>query len=89
MNVFVDTSAFLAILNADDDFHQQAAVIWIDLLNSQARLITNSFVPVEAYALIQNRLGLDAVRTLAKDIIPLFEVKWIDNLLYQQTITSF
>jgi predicted nucleic acid-binding protein len=88
MKVFVDTSAFLAVLNADDDFHQQAAAIWLDLLTEETRLITNSFVLVETYALVQNRLGLDAVRTLAKEILPLFEVKWIDNQFYQQAATS-
>lgn len=89
MNVFVDTSAFLAVLNADDYFHQQATVIWTDILTKGSQLITNSFVLVEAYALIQNRLGLDAGRTLAKDIIPLFDVKWIDDEMYQPILTSF
>lgn len=87
MKIFVDTSAFLAVLNADDDFHQQAAAVWLDLLTGEARLITNSFVLAEAYALIQNRLGLDAIRTLAKEILPLFEVKWVDGELYQQAVT--
>lgn len=83
----IDTSAFLAVLNADDEFHQQAAAIWLDLLIKEARLITNSFVLVEAYALIQTRLGL-AVKTPAREIIPLFEVMWIDDQLFRQTITS-
>ena len=89
MNVYVDTSAILALLNANDDFHAKAAAIWIDLLDQSTRLTTNSFVLVETYALVQNRLGLDAVRTLAQNIIPIFEIKWIDNSLYQQTITTY
>ena len=28
MSIFVDTSAFLAILNADDERHSEAAKIW-------------------------------------------------------------
>ncbi len=89
MNVYVDTSAFLAILHAGDDFHPKAASIWIDLLDKGAALITNSFVLVETFALVQNRLGLDAARTLARDIIPLFEIKWIDGDLYQQAMTTY
>lgn len=89
MKVFVDTSAFLAFLNADDEFYIKAASIWCDLLNDEAELITNSFVLVETYALAQNRLGLDAVRTLAKDVMPLFEIKWINDDLYQQATTAF
>lgn len=89
MNVYVDTSAILALLNASDDFHVKAAAIWLDLLDQNTRLSTNSFVLVETYALVQNRLGLDAVRTLAQNIIPVFEIKWIDNSLYQETITTY
>jgi predicted nucleic acid-binding protein len=88
MTVYVDTSAFLALLNADDEFHFKASSIWSDLLASNIRLVTNSFVLVETYALVQNRLGLDAVRTVAQDIIPLFEIHWIDNDLYQPAITA-
>ena len=33
MNVFIDTSAFLAILNAGDRYHQQAREAWNELLN--------------------------------------------------------
>jgi predicted nucleic acid-binding protein len=89
MSVYVDTSAFLAVLNVDDDFYYKAAPIWFELLNNNDRLITNSFVLVETYALVQNRIGLDAVRTLTQDIVPLLEVRWIDEDLYQQAITPF
>lgn len=89
MNIYMDTSAFLAILNAVDEFHRQAAVVWDNLLNENVRLTTNSFVLVETHALVQKRLGLEAVRILTKDIIPLFEVTWIDEELYQQSITSY
>jgi predicted nucleic acid-binding protein len=89
MRVYVDTSAFLAILNAADAFHARAAVIWVDLLDQSAELITNSFVLLETYALVQNRLGLDAVRTLAGDIIPLLVIKWVDADLYQQAINIY
>jgi predicted nucleic acid-binding protein len=86
MKIYVDTSAFLAVLNAGDDFHSRAAAIWFDLLDQSAELITNSFVLVETHALVQNRLGLDAVRTLTGDIIPLLEVRWVDADLYQQAV---
>ena len=89
MRVYVDTSAFLAVLNAADAFHTRAAAIWVDLLNQGAELITNSFVLLETYALVQNRLGLDAVRTLAGDIIPLFAIKWVDADLYQQAVNTY
>ena len=62
MNCFVDTSAFLAFLDRDDDNHSNAAEIWKVLLSGSAPLVTTNYVLVEILALAQNRLGLKAVR---------------------------
>ncbi len=78
MRVFVDTSAFLAVLNADDSNHTAAKAIWESLLISRASLFTTSYVLVETYALIQHRLGMEAVRTFHEDIEPLLKIEWID-----------
>ncbi|NLG84617.1 MAG: type II toxin-antitoxin system VapC family toxin [Firmicutes bacterium] len=80
--VYVDTSAFLAILNRDDRFHPQAGKIWIRLLEERAKLYTNSLVLLETMALLQNRLGLEAVRVFFHDIYPLLEVQWLDAELF-------
>jgi predicted nucleic acid-binding protein len=88
MSVYIDTSALLAVLNQSDDFHDPATVVWNELLDSGTHLITSSFVAVELHALVQNRLGMEAVRTLTKDILPLFEMVWIDAELYQQAVTA-
>ncbi|MEW6660888.1 MAG: type II toxin-antitoxin system VapC family toxin [Bacillota bacterium] len=84
MMVYVDTSAFLAVLDADDVNHQAAKRAWIDLLQSGDGLVCNSYVLVETHALIQHRLGLAAVRTFHEDIFPVLRLEWIDTTLHQQ-----
>ncbi|HEX3045626.1 MAG TPA: PIN domain-containing protein [Bacillota bacterium] len=86
-SVYIDTSAFLAVLNADDAWHQRAAQLWFFLLDTGAKLFTNSLVLVETHALIQNRLGMDAVRTFTKNVLPVVKVQWMDEPLYQQSLT--
>lgn len=78
MNVYVDTSAFLAVLNRDDAHHAEAKAAWFQLLDDGTPLGTNSFVLVETAAVIQNRLGLDAARTFFTAVYPLLEVVWVD-----------
>ena len=57
MTTFVDTSAFLAVLSRGDQFHQEAAELWQDLINQGERLICNNYVIVETTALLQRRFG--------------------------------
>ena len=47
MTVFVDTSAFLAVLDADDVNHFQASRVWQDLITQEVPLVCNNYVLVE------------------------------------------
>ncbi len=47
MTVFLDTSALLAVLDADDLNHSSADVVWRQLIESDEQLVTSSFVLVE------------------------------------------
>ena len=42
MSVYVNTSAFLAVLDADDENHEKAKKIWTDLLESREGIVCNS-----------------------------------------------
>jgi len=84
MCVYIDTSAFLAVLDADDNEHQTAKEIWKKLIESDETLICSSYVLVETYALIQNRLGMTALRAFNEDIVPLMHVEWIEETIHQQ-----
>ena len=77
MSVFVDTSGLYAVLDAGDACHRKAAAEWRSLCAGGEALVTTNYVLVETAALLQHRLGLDAVRTLAQDIVPVLTVVWI------------
>lgn len=76
--IFVDTSAIYALLDRDDRNHPIARKTWFELLQSGIPLLTTNYVVVESCALAQNRLGVDAVRTIQDDILPAMELHWID-----------
>lgn len=56
-NIFVDTSAWLALADKDDAHHRKAAFIFPSLLKNYRSLITSNLVIAEAYILILNELG--------------------------------
>ena len=82
MTFFVDTSALLAFLDADQPRHSEAVEAWRKALNDRDRLVTSNYVLVETFALVQRRLGLDALRDLASDFLPLIEPLWVDEALH-------
>ncbi|GAB4578607.1 MAG: hypothetical protein Fur0022_13430 [Anaerolineales bacterium] len=77
--VYVDTSAFLALLDADEKNHPSASQIWRDLISSNAFLICNNYVIVETFALVQNRLGMNAVYDLYHGLLASVEIIWTDE----------
>ena len=54
---FVDTSAFYALLDADDSHHRKAVGLFTQLARSRARLLTSNHVLFETYSLLLSRLG--------------------------------
>ena len=77
MNVFIDTSALLAVLDADDANHQAARQSWESIITAGDTLVSHNYVLVEASALVLRRLGLEALRVLECDIVPVLRVLWV------------
>jgi len=88
MTVFVDTSAFYALLDADDQKHRPAKQTWITLLNEVADLVCSNYVIIETTALVQNRLGVDAVRTFQEDVLSVVRVEWVDDITHQSGVNA-
>ena len=84
--IFVDTSALYAVLDRDDQNHPLAKSTWATLLREDDALIVTNYVVVETTALVQHRLGMEAVRLLCGDILPALDVHWIgeDEHLHAQ-----
>jgi len=63
-------------LDRDDANHERARQTWTQLLRESANLLTSNYVLIETCALLQNRLGIDALRTFQEDIVPLRQIDW-------------
>lgn len=88
MTTFVDTSALLALLDADEDRHGDVASAWQDLTERDERLLTTSYVLVETHALTQRRLGIEAVRALVEGLLPLLDVVWVDADIHAAAVAA-
>lgn len=86
MSVFVDTSAFYALLVEDEAEHRSVARWFHRALSDGTDLVSSNYVVIETLALIQSRFGLDAVRDFQRGILPLVDVRWIDPGLHRQAM---
>jgi predicted nucleic acid-binding protein len=88
MAVFVDTSAFYAVLCANDPNHAAARQVWQQLLQNDERLITTNYILLETLTLLQHRLGVEAVRVFQEDIVPWLGIEWIAAEHHQAAVTA-
>jgi len=88
VSVFVDTSAFLAVLDADDEVHGRAKAIWEELIAGGRLLVCSSYVLVETFAVAQRRLGMNAARAFHEDVCPLLRVRWVDAKLHSGAVAA-
>lgn len=90
--VFVDTSALYALLDADDDRHAEAAWGWERLLedmeSGRRRGITHYGVVVETSALVQRRLGMQAVGALHDSVLEVLVVEDVDTDLHGRALAA-
>jgi predicted nucleic acid-binding protein len=57
LKVFLDTGAFLALADEDDDYHSAAKNIYTQLLQARPQLSTSNFVLSETYTLIRSKVS--------------------------------
>jgi predicted nucleic acid-binding protein len=80
--LFVDTSAFYALMDRSDGHHKDAAAIWHWILEEDVRLATTNYVVVETLALLQGRLGFEAADIWHRDVLGLADVLWVDDAIH-------
>jgi predicted nucleic acid-binding protein len=88
MSVFIDTAAFLAVLNASDRFHLPARKAWEEILSSDQFILCSNYVLFETIALLQHRFGVEAVRLFESDILPVVEIVWVDQAIHKQAMSA-
>jgi predicted nucleic acid-binding protein len=88
MRIFIDTSAFYALLDRDDAHHPRAKRAWTELLKAVHALATSNYILVETFALLQNRLGIEAARAFHDDILPLINIEFVASGTHRSGVAA-
>ena len=86
MIVFADTSGLFSFLVQDDYMHVRAKAVFQSFAEDNTQLLTSSYVLVETTALLQRRVGVDAVLEFHNKIQPLLDVIWVDDHWHEKAI---
>jgi uncharacterized protein len=88
MIIFVDTSAFLAVLDAGDANHLAAKALWEKMITADDVLLCHNYILVETAALVLRRLGIEAVRVLERDIVPILHLEWVTRDIHSSAAAA-
>ena len=77
--IFIDTAALFSLVATADVTASIAIDTWEKITQANNELITNNYVIVESFSLVQRRLGLEFVRYLQTKILPIVETDWINE----------
>jgi predicted nucleic acid-binding protein len=88
MSILIDTAAFLAVLNANDEFHPLALKSWVEIISSDSVLFSSSYIILETTALLQHRFGVEALRLFESDVLPVVETIWVDEIIHKQGMSA-
>lgn len=88
MNIFVDTSAFLAVLDGSDKNHKAANPFWKRIIGEGDVLLCHNYILVETSALILRRFGMEAIRVFEQDIFPILRISWITESVHSAAVSA-
>ncbi|RJQ80857.1 MAG: PIN domain-containing protein [Desulfobacteraceae bacterium] len=83
-NIFIDTSAFYALMDRSDRYHEFAKAQWPALLEDEIILQTSNYTVNETLTLLQYRLGSEAAMRWSRDVLAVMRVHWVNETLHRQ-----
>lgn len=88
MKIFLDTSAIIAVLNNNDQFHLPAKQAWQTLLSGNDILVSSNYILLETIVLLQHRFGITAVRLFQNEVLPVIEIVWINEQIHSTAASA-
>jgi predicted nucleic acid-binding protein len=88
VNVFVDTSALLAVLDRSDERHGAARRTWETLLDGTHALLSHNYILVETSAVLSRRIGIEAVRVFEADVRPVLRLVWVTPEIHEAAVAA-
>jgi predicted nucleic acid-binding protein len=87
VTLFVDTSALYALMDGDDPRHGDAQRFWA-ALDPNESLLTHNYVVLEASALVQRRLGIEALQALVDELMLPISTLFVERAVHDAAVSA-
>jgi len=84
MSAFADTSGLYAFVVENEELHAETVGAFRRLTEARRPIWATSYVVLETVALLQNRIGLAAVRDFEENLAPLLSIEWVSQELHRK-----
>ena len=88
MKIFIDTCAFIALIDSDDDFHGLAFDLFSKASKDNVDFLTSNYIMLETIFLLQKTIGLSAVKDFKKLMLPIVRIIWIDEKIHRESLNN-
>jgi len=89
MSVLVDTSALVAMVDADDPPHEAARDAWAAMLAHSTSLVLTNLMLVETLAVLSRRMGMEVVTAFCQRQLPLVDLYEVDTPLLLTAVDTW
>jgi len=90
MSVFIDASAFYALLNKKDRFYERAISVAKVLSTSNELLITSNYTLAETYTVVRSKINFKTAEAFISEINKgEIEIIWIDEETHNRGVEIF
>lgn len=86
--IFIDTSAFFAILDSADAHHARAARFWRQCVSEGTPLMTSNYVVLESAALLQHRSGMLPLSAFRDGVLPLVKTIFVSEDEHEKAMSA-
>ncbi len=76
------------MMDAQDYFHAKAKKYFIETSQIECLFYTSNYIIVETIALLQNRLGIEALRSFVDYMMPLLKIYWVDQRIHETALSN-
>jgi len=88
MSIFIDTCAFIALVDSGDEYNFIAADLFKKAVEADEKFFSSNYILLETIFLLQREIGLSAINDFRKLMLPIINIIWVDEKIHNDCLNN-